>query len=240
MNGFRSFPIILRLLFASLISAALGLSSSASWADDAEPSKNESFRSKSQDGAKSQERGASPEIAVAVFAGGCFWCSEAVFERVKGVQDVVSGYTGGHVPHPTHGQVKSKRTGHAEAVEIHFAPDVVSYKELLKIFFKTHDPTTPSQQGIDHGPQYRSVVFYRDEEQKSMVESVIKTLTEEHHFRRPIVTEVLATTVFYVAEEYHQDYFRRNPHASYCRRVVRKKVRKLKNAFPNQVQPVKP
>ena len=174
--------------------------------------------------------------AVATLAGGCFWCTEAVFERMKGVNDVVSGYIGGHVENPTYEQVCGKKTGHAEAVEIYYDPKVVSYEELLELFFKTHDPTTPNQQGADVGPQYRSSIFYHDEDQKKIAEKYIAKLTEAHEFRRPIVTLLEKATKFYPAEEYHQDYFRLNPTAGYCRAVVAKKVRKAKNVLGDKLK----
>jgi peptide-methionine (S)-S-oxide reductase len=174
--------------------------------------------------------------AVATLAGGCFWCTEAVFERMEGVNDVISGYIGGHVDNPTYEQVCGKRTGHAEACEIYYDPAVVSYEELLELFFKTHDPTTMDQQGADVGPQYRSIVFYHDEEQKQIVEKYIKKLDDAHEFRRPIVTKVQPATKFWPAEEYHQDYFRLNPNAGYCRAVVAKKVRKAKNLLGDKAK----
>ena len=180
-----------------------------------------------------------PLRLVATFAGGCFWCTEAVFERVKGVQNVVSGYTGGDLPNPSYNQVKSMQTGHAEAVEISFDPTVVSYEELLEIFFKIHDPTTLNAQGVDEGPQYRSAVFFHDDQQQATATRVIQRLADEGAFDHPIVTEVVPITAFYVAEEYHQNFFRRNPRQSYCRRVVVKKVRKFKNVFPENIQRAK-
>ncbi len=174
--------------------------------------------------------------AVATLAGGCFWCTEAVFERMEGVNDVVSGYIGGHVENPTYEQVCGKRTGHAEACEIYYDPDVVSYEELLALFFKTHDPTTMDQQGADVGPQYRSIVFYHDEDQKQSAEKYIKKLDAAREFRRPIVTKIQKATKFWPAEEYHQDYFRLNPNAGYCRAVVAKKVRKAKNVLGDKAK----
>lgn len=174
--------------------------------------------------------------AVATLAGGCFWCTEAVFERMKGVNDVVSGYIGGHVENPTYEQVCAKYTGHAEAIEVYYNPDIVSYEELLELFFKTHDPTTLNKQGLDEGPQYRSSVFYHDDQQKQIAEKYIKKLNEAHEFRSPIVTKLEKATKFYPAEEYHQDYFRLNPTAGYCRAVVAKKVRKAKNVLGDKLK----
>jgi methionine-S-sulfoxide reductase len=180
---------------------------------------------------------AKPKEAVATLAGGCFWCTEAVFERMEGVTDVVSGYIGGHVPNPTYEQVCGKKTGHAEACEIYYDPSVVSYEELLEVFFKTHDPTTPNRQGNDIGPQYRSSVFYHDEEQKNAAEKYIAKLNKTREFRRtPIVTLLEKATTFYPAEEYHQDYYRLNPNQGYCQIVVRNKVRKFNREFGDKIK----
>jgi methionine-S-sulfoxide reductase len=174
--------------------------------------------------------------AVATLAGGCFWCTEAVFERMKGVSDVVSGYIGGHVKNPTYEQVCAKKTGHAEAVEIYYDPTVTSYEELLEVFFKTHDPTTLNQQGGDVGPQYRSSVFYHNEEQKQIAAKYIDKLNKSGDFNRPIVTLLEKAEKFYPAEEYHQDYYRLNPNAGYCRVVVREKVQKFNRSFSDKLK----
>jgi len=184
----------------------------------------------------SPSAGETNEEKVATLAGGCFWCTEAVFERIEGVDDVVSGYIGGHVPNPTYQQVCTKTTGHAEAVQVYYDPSVISYEELLEIFFKTHDPTTLNKQGADEGPQYRSSVFYHNEEQKEKAQQYIKKLEESNEFRRPIVTKLEKADKFYVAEEYHQDYFAKNPTAGYCQFVVSKKVRKTKNLFGDKLK----
>ena len=188
------------------------------------------------DSTSGDKKVSSDNEAVATLAGGCFWCTEAVFERMKGVNDVVSGYIGGHVENPTYQQVCSKLTGHAEACEVYYDPNVVSYEELLELHFKTHDPTTLNQQGLDKGPQYRSSIFYHDEEQKQIAEKYIKKLEDSNEFRRPIVTKLEKATKFYPAEEYHQDYFRLNPTAGYCRAVVAKKVRKAKNVLGDKLK----
>lgn len=172
--------------------------------------------------------------AVATLAGGCFWCTEAVFERMDGVGDVVSGYIGGHVVNPTYEQVCGKRTGHAEAVEIHYDPSKVQFEELLEVFFKAHDPTTPNQQGADIGPQYRSGIYYHTPEQKQIAEAYIAQLDASGKMPGPIVTEVIQASVFYPAEEYHQDYYARNPNAGYCQAVVRAKVDKFDREFANK------
>jgi peptide-methionine (S)-S-oxide reductase len=171
---------------------------------------------------------------VATLGGGCFWCLEAVFEQLRGVDSVVSGYAGGHVPSPTYEQVCGKQTGHAEVVQVTFDPSVISYRELLTVFFATHDPTTRDRQGNDVGPQYRSVIFYHSEEQKKAAEEtimLIEDLTEDDEFSQPIVTEVVPFTTFYPAEGYHQGYFRGNPAQPYCAVVVAPKVIKFRNQF---------
>lgn len=174
--------------------------------------------------------------AVATLAGGCFWCTEAVYERMKGVNDVVSGYIGGHVENPSYEQVCAKNTGHAEAVEIYYDPQRTNFQELLKVFFKTHDPTTLNQQGNDRGPQYRSAIFYHSDEQKKIAEAYIKQLDASGEFRSPIVTTLEKASKFYPAEEYHQDYYRRNPNAGYCRVVVREKVEKFNKSFKDKIK----
>jgi peptide-methionine (S)-S-oxide reductase len=178
----------------------------------------------------------SKKEAVATLAGGCFWCTEAVFERMRGVNDVVSGYIGGHVPFPTYEQVCGKRTGHAEAVEVYYDPTKTTYEELLEVFFKTHDPTTLNRQGNDEGPQYRSSVFYHDDAQKKAAEKYIAKLNDSGEYNRPIVTKLEKATKFYPAEEYHQDYFRRNPNAGYCQIVVKNKVRKFNREFGDKIK----
>ncbi len=178
-----------------------------------------------------------PNEKVATFAGGCFWCTEAVFERMKGVNDVVSGYTGDESkPNPTYEQVCSKLTKHAEAIQIYYDPSIVSYDELLEVFFHTHDPTTPNQQGADIGPQYRSAVFYETDEEKAAAEGMIKKLNDEHKFRRPVITEVNKLGTWWDAEEYHQDFYRRNPYNGYCRATAAVKVKKFKNLFEDKVR----
>ena len=174
--------------------------------------------------------------AVATLAGGCFWCTEAVYERMKGVNDVVSGYIGGHVKNPSYEQVCAKNTGHAEAVEIYYDPTKTNFEELLKVFFKTHDPTTLNQQGADRGPQYRSSIFLHNEEQKQIAETFIRKLDSSGEYRSPIVTKLEPATKFYVAEENHQDYFRRNPNAGYCKAVVRPKVEKFNTSFKDKIK----
>jgi len=182
-------------------------------------------------GGISMANDAAPTLAKATFAGGCFWCTEAVFEQIEGVKGVVSGYIGGEVPDPTYKDVCTGLTGHAEAVEIEYDPAVVSYPKLLEIFFATHDPTTRNRQGADVGTQYRSGVFYHDDEQKRIAEEVIGRLNGMRAFPRPIVTEVTRAATFYPAEAYHQDYFANNPGQGYCRAVVAPKVDKVQKVF---------
>lgn len=179
----------------------------------------------------------SSEEKVATLAGGCFWCLEAVFERMIGVNDVISGYTGDEtVRNPTYALIGTKQTMHAEAVQIYYDPSVITYTDLLEVFFTIHDPTTPNQQGADIGPQYRSVIFYHDDQQKAEAEAMISKLTQKQYFRAPIVTELTQLGTWWDAEEYHQDYFRRNPRQGYCRAVVASKVRKFNNVFKDKVR----
>jgi peptide-methionine (S)-S-oxide reductase len=168
---------------------------------------------------------------VATLGGGCFWCLEAVFEQLRGVETVVSGYTGGHVPNPTYEQVCGKATGHAEVVRVTFDPAAVSYREVLEVFFATHDPTTLNRQGNDVGPQYRSAIFYHSDAQRQTAEKFVRELTAEGVFPAPIVTEVTAAGEFYPAEGYHQGYYRGNPGQPYCTYVVAPKVAKFRKHF---------
>ncbi len=177
----------------------------------------------------------SSQKAIATFGAGCFWCVEAVFENVKGVTDVVSGYCGGKNPNPTYKQVCTGLTGHAEVCQIHYDPSVVSFDELLEIFWKTHDPTTLNKQGNDEGTQYRSVIFYHDETQKELAEKYKEKLDQSGAFRDKIVTEISPLATFYIAEDYHQDYYRNNPGQGYCQFVVRPKVDKFKKVFKDKL-----
>lgn len=174
---------------------------------------------------------ANSNLETATLGGGCFWCTEAVFDNVRGVEDVVSGYAGGQTENPTYQEVCSETTGHAEVVQIEFDPDEISYKEVLEIFFGTHDPTTLNRQGNDVGSSYRSAVFYHTPEQKETAEAVVKELTDEDVFGKPVVTEITEFTNFYPAEDYHQNYFANNPNQPYCAAVVAPKVGKFRQKF---------
>lgn len=173
---------------------------------------------------------------VATLAGGCFWCLEAVYNELRGVESVVSGYAGGEVPNPTYEAVCSETTGHAEVVQIAFDPEAVSFRELLEVFFTIHDPTTLNRQGNDVGTQYRSAIFYHDEEQRLISEDVIEEMTVAGLWDDPIVTEVTALDTFYEAEEYHQRYFEKNPFQPYCFVVVRPKVSKFRKKFVSRLK----
>jgi len=171
---------------------------------------------------------------VATLGGGCFWCLEAVFEETRGVLDVVSGYAGGDIPNPSYEKVSMGKTNHAEVVQISFDPRTISYEEILKIFWLIHDPTTPNRQGNDVGTQYRSVVFYHNEQQKELAEASIKLFSTK--FLNPIVTQLLPIPTFYKAEAYHQDYFKNNPSQGYCSFVVAPKVEKFKGTYKELVK----
>lgn len=172
-----------------------------------------------------------PKLMTATLAGGCFWCLEAVFDQVKGVKSVESGYAGGHVKNPSYREVCSGDTGHAEVVQIHYDENVVSYQDLLNVFFGIHDPTTLNRQGADVGTQYRSAIFYHNEDQKEIAEKFIKDIEMQKVFDNPIVTEVVPLDKFYMAEDYHQEYFTKNPYQGYCMAVVAPKVSKFRKHF---------
>ncbi len=175
-------------------------------------------------------------LQTATLAGGCFWCLEAVFDELQGVSDVVSGYMGGQPPNPSYEQVCGGRTGHAEVVQVKFDPAVTSYEEILSVFFAIHDPTTLNRQGNDIGTQYRSAVFVHSPEQKTAAEKLIAQLNAEKIWDGKIVTEVAAASVFYPAEEYHQEYFKRNPYQGYCMAVVSPKVSKFRQKFVGKLK----
>ncbi len=178
----------------------------------------------------------SPPVEIATLGGGCFWCLEAVYELLEGVESVASGASGGHVENPTYQDLCSGASGHAEVVHVEFDPAVTSYRELLEVFFATHDPTTLNRQGADAGPQYRSVVFFHSPEQKETIEAVTAELTAEGVWEDPIVTEVAPFESFYPAETYHQGYYRRNGQQPYCRVVIDPKVAKLRERFAHKLK----
>ena len=175
--------------------------------------------------------GNSAQLQTATLGGGCFWCLEAVYELVNGVESVVSGYAAGHVVNPSYEQVCTGTTGHAEVTQVTFDPAVVSYSHLLDIFFTIHDPTTLNRQGYDVGPQYRSIILYHDDEQKAEAEAALSRVAAEGLYRDPLVTQVEPLDVFYPAEDYHQQYFRSNPGASYCQVIIEPKVAKFRQKY---------
>ena len=178
----------------------------------------------------------SQSSGLATLAGGCFWCLEAVFEDLKGVRQVVSGYAGGHVPDPTYEEVCTGTSGHAEVVQVSFDPAAVSYRELLELFFTIHDPTTLNRQGRDTGTQYRSAIFTHSPEQETTAQAVIDDLTRKQVWDDTIVTEIAPLAAFYPAEEYHQHYFRRNPTQGYCRAIVAPKVAKFRKLYLSRLK----
>jgi peptide-methionine (S)-S-oxide reductase len=187
----------------------------------------------------SQEKPQSPtpkRIEVVTLGGGCFWCTEAIFTQLKGVEKVESGYSGGNVENPTYEQVSAGTTAHAEAVQITFDPNVISFKEILQIFFSTHDPTTLNRQGPDVGTQYRSVIFYRDDKQKATAEQVMKEMSEQEIYNAPIVTQLEPFKTFYRAEDYHRDYFKRHPEQAYCRLLIAPKIAKLRELYMSKLK----
>ena len=167
----------------------------------------------------------------ATLAGGCFWCLEAIYDSIKGVTSVESGYAGGHTPNPTYKQICTGTTGHAEVVQVTFDPEIITFQDLLNIFFTIHDPTTLNRQGNDVGTQYRSAIFYHDEEQKSAAEDVIKEVAAAGIWDNPIVTEIAPLDEFFIAEDYHQEYYANNPNQPYCRAVVAPKVAKFREKY---------
>ncbi|WP_130735169.1 peptide-methionine (S)-S-oxide reductase MsrA [Flavobacterium sp. J27] len=176
------------------------------------------------------------ETDTVTFASGCFWCEEAKFSQLKGVLKVISGYTGGHVANPSYKEVCTGNTGHAEACNIIYDPKVISYDELLEAFFLSHDPTQLNRQGNDIGTQYRSAIFYHNEEQKEKADYYIRKLTEQEIYTKPIVTEVKPFTIFYKAEKYHQEYYKNNSNQNYCRYVIQPELEKFKKIFNNKLK----
>lgn len=182
------------------------------------------------------DSGSTSKTELATFGAGCFWCVEAVFQQLDGVESVRSGYTGGHVENPTYEQVCSGETGHAEVIQIKYDPQKVTYDELLEVFWKTHDPTTLNRQGNDIGDQYRSAVFYHNEKQKALAEKYKKELDASGAFTGKIVTEIVPASKFYDAEEYHQNYYKNNPSQGYCRAVIAPKLEKFRKVFKDKLK----
>jgi len=176
------------------------------------------------------------DLSLATFGGGCFWCIEAVFNRVRGVHSATSGFAGGHVKNPSYREVTTGNTGHAEVVQVAFDPAEISYLQLLEVFFRVHDPTTLNRQGADVGTQYRSAIFYHDADQRETAEKVKSRLEEEKIWNDPIVTEITPLEAFYKAEEHHQNYFEKNPNQGYCQMVIMPKVKKFKSLFEDLVK----
>jgi len=175
-------------------------------------------------------------LELATLGGGCFWCLEAVYDQLRGVTDVVSGYSGGHVHEPTYERVCAGTTGHAEVVQLTFDPSVIAFEDILRVFFTIHDPTTLNRQGADVGTQYRSAIFYHTEEQKAVAQQLIAALNAEKLWNAPIVTEVTPYDRFYPAEEYHQEYFARNPHQGYCQFIIAPKVAKFRQKYLSRLR----
>jgi peptide-methionine (S)-S-oxide reductase len=176
------------------------------------------------------------DLQVATLAGGCFWCLEAVYDELKGVESVESGYSGGYIDNPGYAQVCEGNTGHAEAVRITFDPSIITFRDLLLVFFTIHDPTTLNRQGADIGTQYRSVIFFYNDEQKTIAMQVIKEVAETGQWSDPIVTEVVPFEKFYLAEDYHQGYFKKNPSMGYCRAVITPKVTKFQQIYVDMLK----
>lgn len=173
---------------------------------------------------------------IAVFGGGCFWCTEAVFQKLRGVHSVLSGYAGGHTENPTYTEVSSKATGHAEVIKVEYDPQIISYRDLLEVFFATHDPTTLNQQGYDKGPEYRSIILYTTEQQKQEAGEIITELTQEKAYPNPIVTTVEPLEKFFEAEDEHKNFYRNNPSSPYCQVVINPKIQKFKEKFASLIE----
>jgi peptide-methionine (S)-S-oxide reductase len=205
-----------------------------SWAG--RPEVSDTNKSRSAGAASDNQPTSDSKLELATFGTGCFWCTEAVFDQLKGVESVESGYSGGQIDNPTYEQVSGGQSGHAEVVQIEFDPAVISFADLLEAFWQSHDPTTLNRQGHDVGTQYRSAIFYHNDEQLKQAEHYKKKLDESGAFRAPIVTEITPFTKYYPAEKYHQDYFNLNPAQPYCAAVIRPKVDKFKKAFHDKLK----
>ena len=219
------------MLAATLTGAGCGNSVSSYDEDSFKELRNSP---KKEDPKKSMDE--KTELKLATFSNGCFWCTEAIFQRLNGVEKVIPGYSGGNVDNPTYEQVCTGTTGHAESIQITYDPTKVSYDELLEVFWKTHDPTTKNRQGSDVGPQYRSVVFYHDAEQKKLAESCKARLAAEKIWDRPIVTEIAPFSKFWPAEDYHQNYYNNHRSKGYCTLVITPKIEKFKKIFKDRLK----
>jgi peptide-methionine (S)-S-oxide reductase len=177
-----------------------------------------------------------PKLEIATFGTGCFWCTEAIYERMEGIDKVIAGYSGGHVDNPSYKQVCTGTTGHAEVAQIYYNPDIISYDELLDVFWQVHDPTTLNRQGNDIGPQYRSVIFYHNEKQRLAAEKSKQKIEKSGTFKDPILTEISPLINFYEAEDYHQDYYRFNPNQPYCRVVIAPKIKKFTAKYQDRLK----
>jgi len=178
----------------------------------------------------------STNMEIATLANGCFWCTEAIFQQLKGVEKVTSGYTGGNLKNPTYKEICTGNTGHAEGIQIEFDSNIISYQEILDVFFSTHDPTTLNRQGYDTGTQYRSAIFYHSETQKEIAEAFIAALTNAHVFDNPIVTEITPLGIFYIAENYHQNYYNNNKSQGYCQAVINPKLAKFIEKYQSKLK----
>jgi len=231
----RVFPCL------SLSLLAFAAAAPGAWAQDDGRGEKVEPAAKAEEDEKSRDRDqdarpAKPKIEHATFGGGCFWCVEAVFERIPGVKSVVSGYSGGHVPNPTYEMISTGLTGHAEVIQIEYDANVVPFEKLLEMFWLAHDPTTLNAQGPDHGPQYRSIILYHNEAQKEAAESSIREHNARRRNRSPIVTQVVPFEAFFPAEEYHQDFARNNPNHGYVRAYIVPKLRKFKSILESEGQ----
>lgn len=225
----------LLVLVVAFLSSVAVFSAEPAASKKAKPSKDSKEKT-AEASIEAKESDSPARLEEATLGSGCFWCAEAVFQQIKGVKSVVSGYSGGELKNPKYQDVLTGLTGHAEVVEITFDPEVISYEELLEVFWKSHDPTKLNEQGPDHGTQYRSVIFYHSEEQKAAAEKSKQKHTKPGRTAPKIVTEITKFSEFYPAEDYHQDYFKNNPRAEYCQTFIRPKVNKVKKEFKDQLK----
>jgi len=211
-----------------------GLLSLGLWSDEFESPENFPVLEAEEIGPEDLASSKEPELAT--FGSGCFWCTEAVFQKLKGVKSVASGYSGGSVENPTYSQICSETTGHAEVVQITFDPKVITFPQLLEVFWRTHDPTTEDRQGNDRGPQYRSAIFYHSERQRKLAELYKRKINEAQVFKSPVVTEIVAFTKFFKAEDEHQNFYAENSRQPYCRAIIRPKLDKLQKVFGDKLK----